>query len=64
MSEPQSPSASTGATPSAETEKERIDQMGEELNRGVGDEEPDPATAANPPKDIKAGAKKRGYENA
>jgi hypothetical protein len=56
MSEPR---ASTGAAPSAETEKERIDQMGNEADLGAGNEEPDPATAADPPSDLKAGDKKR-----
>jgi hypothetical protein len=57
MSQPQTPSQ--GAAPSAETEKQRIDQMGDELNRGVGDNEPDPATASDPPSDIARGDEKR-----
>ncbi|HEY3896615.1 MAG TPA: hypothetical protein VGL88_14775 [Pseudonocardiaceae bacterium] len=33
--------------------------MGEQTNLGAGNQEPDPATAENPPSDVKAGAKKR-----
>ena len=33
--------------------------MSEQTNLGAGNQEPDPATAENPPQDVKAGAKKR-----
>ncbi|MGH3874352.1 MAG: hypothetical protein ACRDSR_23105 [Pseudonocardiaceae bacterium] len=48
------PSSET-APPSAEVEKERVAELHQELNLGAGNQEPDPATAAEPPSDIKAG---------
>ena len=45
--------------PSAEKLKERIDELGKKSNLGAGENEPDPATAENPPRDIKAGDEKR-----
>jgi hypothetical protein len=36
-------------TPSADVLKERVDKLGAETNLGAGDNEPDPATADNPP---------------
>ena len=42
------------------TRSERIEMSQDETtNLGAGNEEPDPATAQNPPKDVKAGDKKR-----
>jgi hypothetical protein len=46
--------------PSAEELKKRIDELGEESNLGAGSEEPDPATAENPPPERKAGDQARG----
>jgi hypothetical protein len=46
MSEAQTPS--TGAAPSAEAEKNRIEEMGAETDLGAGDQEPDPATTESP----------------
>jgi hypothetical protein len=46
--------------PSAEELKERVEKMGETTNLGVGNKEPDPATAENPPSDPEAGDQKRG----
>jgi hypothetical protein len=45
--------------PSAEELKKRIDDLGEQSNLGVGSEEPDPATAENPPPERKAGDEAR-----
>ena len=56
MSEPKTPAE--GAPP-AEAVKKHVDQTGQEKNLGAGDQEPDPATAADPPSDIGAGDKKR-----
>ena len=50
---------SSGNAPSAEELKDRVDKLGQESNPGVGSEEPDPATAENPPSDVKAGDQKR-----
>jgi hypothetical protein len=38
--------------------------MSEQTNLGAGDQEPDPATAENPPSDIKAGDQKREPEDS
>jgi len=54
MSEPSSEDA-----PSADELKERVRQLDEQTNLGVGNEEPDPATAENPPGEVGAGDKKR-----
>ena len=51
MSQPSSESA----PPSAEVEKERVADLQEETNLGAGNQEPDPATASDPPSDLKAG---------
>jgi hypothetical protein len=45
--------------PSAEELKERIDDLGKESNLGAGEQEADPATAKNPPQEIRAGDEKR-----
>ena len=45
--------------PSAEELKNRFDELGEKSNLGAGEQEPDPATAENPPQDMKAGDQKR-----
>jgi hypothetical protein len=55
MSEKPSP----GNAPSAEELKDRVDKLGEQANLGTGNEEPDPATAENPPSETGAGAEKR-----
>ena len=55
MSQPSSESA----PPSAEVEQERLAELHEETNLGAGNQEPDPATASNPPSDIRAGAEAR-----
>ena len=46
-------------TPSADTVKERVDKLGSEMNLGSGDQEPDPATAENPPRDLQEGDSER-----
>lgn len=56
MSEPRTPAE---GAPSAESVKDHVKQMDEEMDLGVGDQEPDPATAANPPSDPREGDKKR-----
>jgi hypothetical protein len=54
-----SESPSSGAAPSAEELKERVEAQAEEQNLGVGEEEPDPATAEEPPKEVSAGDEER-----
>lgn len=56
MSEPHTPPE---GAPSADAVKEHVKQVGKEKNLGAGNVEPDPATAENPPSDIRAGDKKR-----
>jgi hypothetical protein len=56
MSESQS---SSGNAPSAEELKARVGELGEQADLGAGNQEPDPATADNPPSEIKAGDKER-----
>lgn len=56
MSEPHTPAE---GAPSADAVKEHVKQVDKELNLGAGNAESDPATAANPPSDIRAGDKKR-----
>lgn len=56
MSEPHTP---PGGAPSADAVKDHVKKAGEETNLGAGNEEPDPATAENPPAEVKAGDKKR-----
>jgi hypothetical protein len=41
-----------------------MSQAGDVTNSGAGNEEPDPATAENPPVDIKAGDEKREQDGA
>jgi hypothetical protein len=45
--------------PSADELKDRVKTLDEQQNLGAGDEEPDPATAENPPSEIRAGDKER-----
>ncbi len=61
MSEPHTPA---GGAPPADAVKEHVKKVGEETNLGAGNKEPDPATAENPPEDLKAGDKKRDKEGA
>lgn len=56
MSEPRTPAE---GAPSAESVKEHVKKTDQEKNLGAGNQEPDPATAENPPRDIKAGDEKR-----
>jgi hypothetical protein len=56
MSEPHTPAE---GAPSAEEVAEHVSQVDEETNLGAGNQEPDPATAENPPSDISAGDEKR-----
>lgn len=57
------PSSET-APPSAEVEKERVGKLQEQMNLGAGNQEPDPATAEDPPRDISAGDKARETEES
>lgn len=41
--------------PSAETVAERMNEQGEQANLGAANDQPDPATQDNPPKDNPAG---------
>lgn len=41
---------SSEGAPSADVLKERVDEMGRDLDLGEGNDEPDPATADNPPR--------------
>jgi len=50
---------SSAAAPSADELKARLEQVDEQANLGAGEEEPDPATAENPPSEGGAGDKKR-----
>jgi len=56
MSEPHTP---TAGAPSADEVQEHVKQAGEGTNLGAGNEEPDPATAENPPGDLAKGDQKR-----
>lgn len=56
MTEPRTPA---GGAPPPDAVKEHVKKFGEEANLGAGNKEPDPATAVNPPDDLKAGDKKR-----
>jgi hypothetical protein len=47
------------AAPSAEELKDRMDKLGAQEDSGVGEQEPDPATAENPPGQTGAGDEKR-----
>jgi len=51
--------SSAGEAPSADTLKERMDKLGAESNLGAGQDEPDPATAENPPRDTQQGDRER-----
>jgi hypothetical protein len=46
-------------TPSAEVLQERVDELHRKTNLGDGNEEPDPATAQNPPRESQQGNKDR-----
>ncbi len=59
MSEPHTP---PGGAPPADAVQEHVKKFGEEANLGAGNQEPDPATAANPPDELRAGDKKRDKE--
>jgi hypothetical protein len=50
---------STGEAPSAETLKERVGKLHEEQDLGAGNQEPDPATAENPPSQGQQGDRER-----
>lgn len=50
---------STEETPSAETLRERVNKLHDEQNLGAGNNEPDPATAQNPPRDRQKGDQER-----
>jgi hypothetical protein len=50
---------SSGNAPSADELKERVESLDEQTNLGAGNEEPDPATAEDPPSEVRAGGKKR-----
>jgi len=56
--------SSEDAPPSAEVEKERVGKLQEQTNLGAGNQEPDPATAENPPSDIRAGDKERNPDES
>jgi hypothetical protein len=58
MSESHAPTEGTSS--SAEEIKENVRQEHEATDLGAGEEEPDPATAENPPSDLASGAEKRG----
>lgn len=45
--------------PSADELKERVGKLDQQTNLGAGNEEPDPATAEDPPGEVRAGGKKR-----
>lgn len=61
MSEPHTPAE---GAPSADAVKEHVKQVDEATNLGAGNEEPDPATAEDPPNEIRAGDKKRDKEGS
>ncbi|MCA1674700.1 MAG: hypothetical protein LC799_21740 [Actinobacteria bacterium] len=46
-------------TPSAEVLQERVDKLDEKTDLGAGNEEPDPATAQNPPAQRREGDSER-----
>ncbi len=56
MSEPHTPAE---GAPGADAVKEHVKQTGKQTNLGAGNNEPDPATAENPPSDLRSGDKKR-----
>ena len=56
MSEPRTP---PGGAPPPEKVEEHVQQTDQDKNLGAGDAEPDPATAENPPSDLKKGDEKR-----
>jgi hypothetical protein len=44
--------------------QESVDKPHDQTDSGAGNQEPDPATAENPPSDIQAGDAKRGQTGA
>jgi hypothetical protein len=44
--------------------QESVDKLHDQTDSGAGNQEPDPATAENPPSDIEAGDAKRGQAGA
>lgn len=50
---------SSGNAPSAGEFKDRVDTIGDQTDLGSSNQEPDPATAENPPSEIDAGDDKR-----
>jgi len=50
---------SSGNAPSADELTERVENLEEQTNLGAGNKEPDPATAEDPPSEVRAGGKKR-----
>ncbi len=50
---------STEETPSAEVLQNRVDELDRKTNLGEGNEEPDPATAENPPRESGHGNRER-----
>lgn len=44
--------------------QEDVGKLPDQTDSGAGNQEPDPATAENPPSDIEAGDAKRGQEGA
>lgn len=46
-------------TPSAEVLQDRVDELHRKTNLGAGNEEPDPATAENPPRESRQGDRER-----
>lgn len=45
--------------PSAEELKDRFDELGKKSDLGAGEQEADPVTSEQPPRDIRAGDEKR-----
>lgn len=56
MSESRTPA---GGAAAAEAMKKRLEEIEKEKSLGAGNQEADPATAANPPSDVQAGDEKR-----
>lgn len=56
MTEPRTPA---GGAPPAGTVQDHVKQTGEDKNLGTSNEEPDPATADNPPSDLRKGDEER-----
>jgi hypothetical protein len=54
-----SESPSSENAPSADELSERVGKLDDQANLGAGNEEPDPATAEDPPSEVRAGDQKR-----